>query len=114
MTQQAKADANRSDPNFPESFLLLTFEDREGGYWYPRARSPRHLGEIFEKAHYGADDLNFRLWDIDADGTPQECEVEWNATTYTDNDYAHAHGRVVRKDSREYITDVFTHIDLRA
>lgn len=98
----------------PERLILITIQDSTRGYWYPRAVMPAWIATMIEQHHYGADIEPFKLWDIDAEGTPHPAEIRWGLSVSNDNDYTHSHGEIVNSASGEKIADIFTTIDDRA
>lgn len=102
-------------------FVVVTdWHDDPDACWVPSVKTPSEIGEIFRAGHYGTDTPPFRVYDTDAHGGLHECEIEWYGTTYTEDerdgfkDYAHHQGRIVRKDTREWLANVGFSIDLRA
>jgi len=100
--------------------VVMDWRSDPRGFWVPSVKAAKEIGDLFREQHYGADIPPFRIYDTDLEGNLHECEIEWQTTTYTQddedgfNDYAHSQGRIVRKDTREHLANVGFTVDLRA
>lgn len=94
--------------------IVVTVLDDARGHWYPRVFTPAELASYLRgRAEYEPGE-QFRLWDIDADGEPHECEIQAAATDYDENDWATIAVRVVRIDTKEFVLGTYYRVDGRA
>jgi hypothetical protein len=96
-----------------DAILVTMLSD--AGWWFPQVMKPAELAKMLgEFANYDADAPRFRVWDIDTEGEPHECEIEYAAGDYNDDDFATVSIRVVRKDTGEFVAGTAYQLDGRA
>lgn len=94
--------------------VLITVNDEYAGHWVAKFLKPAELANYLKGRAECDPGEQFKLWHIDADGVPRECEIQVTAGGYDENDWSQVAVRVARKDTGEFVAGTGYRVDGRA